>query len=297
MTHPTFSLAIHSGKIDYVPLLENLLKSFLICNEYPSVELILIESAQNQPIRDWFKSIDFESNFQNFDGKITGVRANKRSKIKKTLLFLDYEETLPWFTCYMDSMNQARMKASGKYFAFLAEDNQFVCKGDVIDDYVNLIQELGQDSHMINLAGMQCYKYAKDNNRYLPMSSLNYSSYFECVTSKWDPTYFCDMSLFKKLGPPALSVEEDPHRTINHYTFRSRDLGIKRSYKLVPAAVWFHNEKRDEIIEIIQTKTRENPDYVLFNIQDYDKVKRSLSELKDPPARPLGTDDWFNAIN
>ena len=82
MTHPTFSLAIHSGKIDYVPLLENLLKSFLICNEYPNVELILIESAQNQPIREWFKSIDFESNFQNFDGKITGVRANKRSKIK-----------------------------------------------------------------------------------------------------------------------------------------------------------------------------------------------------------------------
>ena len=52
------------------------------------------------------------------------------------------------------------------HFAFLAEDNQFVCKGDVIGDYVNLIQELGQDSHMINLAGMQCYKYAKDNNRY-----------------------------------------------------------------------------------------------------------------------------------
>ena len=44
-----------------------LLKSFLICNEYPNVELILIESAQNQPIREWFKSIDFESNFQNFE--------------------------------------------------------------------------------------------------------------------------------------------------------------------------------------------------------------------------------------
>ena len=39
------TVAIHTGKEEYAPLLQNLLKSFLICNEYPNIELIIVESG------------------------------------------------------------------------------------------------------------------------------------------------------------------------------------------------------------------------------------------------------------
>ena len=86
-TENMITLAVHSGKKEYVPLLENLFKSFLICNSYPSIEVILLETAGNKEVREWFSSINFSDFFSNFDGQKTSIKKQNGVSIKKTLLF------------------------------------------------------------------------------------------------------------------------------------------------------------------------------------------------------------------
>ena len=85
MLKPKVSIAVHSGKEEYTPLLENLFKSFLVCNQYPEIELILLETAGNSRVRDWFKNLDFDNFFVNFDGDKTTIEKCPEVKIKKSI--------------------------------------------------------------------------------------------------------------------------------------------------------------------------------------------------------------------
>ena len=46
--NPKLSIAVHSGVFKFWPLLQNLLKSFVVCNEYPNIEIMLVESGGNK---------------------------------------------------------------------------------------------------------------------------------------------------------------------------------------------------------------------------------------------------------
>ena len=287
------SIAIHSGKKEYFPLIENLLKSFLICNEYPNIELILIESAKNMDIRDWFLKIDFDDYFINFNGEKSSIKKNENTTIKKETLFLDFEEDVPWYVCYMKSLESAVKTSTGNYFSFLAEDNQFIIKGDTIGESIKLLKALGDQSTMINLTGMQVYKYAKENNSHGVVKIADGVKYFPVSNVKWDPTYLCSKKIYDKLGDFIFGDKTDPHKTINNFIKMSKDLNLSRIYKAIPAAVWFHNENRDRYIDLITKKTHEDPSYVLFNVDDLTNVSNMMGYW---PSRPLGTDDWFNRV-
>ena len=289
----TVSIAIHSGKQEYFPLIENLIKSFLVCNEYPNIELLLIESAGNHKIREWFSSIDINGCFVNFDGTMTSITKNKNVLIEKTLLFLDFSDDVPWYVCYMDSLKRAIDASAGKYFVFLAEDNQFMIKGNVIGDYIIMLSNLGEESHMINFSAMQCYKYVKPNNLHGAVRNIGGVKYFPIENVKWDPTYFCDKKIYEKLGDFVFGDEGDPHRTINNFIEMSKKLKLSRAYKAIPCSIWFHNEHKDNYIKMIQKRTAINPDYILFGIDSLKETRRLMGAF---PYRPIGTDDWHHKI-
>ena len=287
MLKPKVSIAVHSGKEEYTPLLENLFKSFLVCNQYPEIELILLETAGNSRVRDWFKNLDFDNFFVNFDGDKTTIEKCPEVKIKKSLMFLDYPQDLPWHTCYMDSLSKAVAASEGEYFCFLAEDNQFVLRGDLFSDYIEILSSLNSSKNMINLSSMQLYKYFKKNNAFL--TSDKYRDFFTCENTKWDPTYFCNKEIYNKLGPAALSDISDPHRTVNYYSNRAKLLGFKRHYKKAPAAIWFHNDARPEYIETIIDRTKSDKNFILFKIFQKENFINDVRILD----RPVASDDWF----
>ena len=291
---PLVTIAMHIGIEKNVLLLENLIKSFLICNKYENIELMLIESGGSKEIRAWLDKLSFNDYFENFDGTCTTIKKYPQSKIEKKLLFLDYPSDLQWYTCYMNSLDRAVHTATGEYFVFMAEDNQFVIRGDVIGDYVALLEGLGKEKYMVNFSAMQCYKYFKQNNKFLDCTNQNGIKYFNVLNTKWDPTYFCNISIYTQLGPFALSNESDPHGTINYFINRAKKLEMSRSYKAVPAGIWFHNEHRSSYIETIKKNTFDNPDFILFDIEDKGMIESSLGSS---PPRPMGTDDWLHKIN
>ena len=289
------SIAIHNGKREFVPLLENFFKSFLICNKYKNIEIILVESAGNQDVRDWFSSIDFDNNFKLFDGRETSIKKDKSVNIEKTLVFNDFDKDIPWYVCYMQSLKDCIKKSKGDYFVYLAEDNQFTTKGDTISDYISALKAFGYDRSIIHFNGQQLYKFFKKNNEFYDGIEVNDYKYYKIKNSKWCPFSICHKSIYDSIGELALSDEEDPHLTIRDYSKRFLEKGYSRYYPEIPAGVWFSNDDRDKIIKKINEKSKIDPDYVYVMIHDKKDISDSLKAMKW--NRPISTDDFIKWIN
>jgi tRNA G10 N-methylase Trm11 len=165
------TIALHSGKKEYYPLIENFLKSMLKCIEYPRIEIMLIESAGNQEIRSWFERIDFDSNFVNFLGSRSSIKKDSCVEIIKTVKFYDFPAEYEWFECFTQSIQQAINECKGEYFCFFAEDNQFTVKGDVLSDYIKIMEKENNFKSFVHFFAQQKYKLYKKNN-YFDKKSL-----------------------------------------------------------------------------------------------------------------------------
>lgn len=273
------TIAIHTGLKKWLPLLENSLKSFLICNTYPNVEIMIIESGQNQDVRDWLKNLDFYS-YVNFDGTKTTIKPHQSVKIQKTLLFPNFEDPQSGIFSkksapYIQSLELAFQKAQGKYFTYMAEDHQFIPVGDVISNYIKILETLGADSHIIPFLTTQRYKLAKKNNAFqgpFEIKSENKKDilYFEATHLKWEQYMFCKTDLYKRLGP--IKDWEKPHGVNNYYTEKCRDLSIKRLLPAIPACCWFPDNKKEEYVKTLKEKSENNPDFVLFKTWKLDNI-------------------------
>ena len=68
------TISLHFGKKENYVFLQNFLKSFLICNKYPKIQIIITETSGDKNIRRWLKSINFNKSFVNFDGSKTNIK-------------------------------------------------------------------------------------------------------------------------------------------------------------------------------------------------------------------------------
>ena len=287
------TIAIHTGKEEYAPLLQNLLKSFLLSNKYPNIELMLVESGSEEKVRGWLEDLDFDSNFVNFDGTATNIKKAPGVSIKKTLLFNNFDSDFPWGLCYMQSLKDSIEKASGEFFVYLAEDNQMTVSGDIISDYIHLINTSGRDKTIVHFCAQQGYKYKKENNRFGDAICVDKILAYQPFNTKWCPFSLIHRDALHRIGDIPLPDDEDIHKSINVPSQRCRDMGFVRYYPAVPAGVWLPNSTRQSFIDLIARKTDENPDYVMIPIFEKDTVKKSAESMK----RPISTDDFLRSIN
>ena len=287
------TIALHCGKKDYYPLVENFLKSLLTCVTYPNIELMLIESAGNTEIIRWFEQLDFEDYFINFLGSKSRIIKNKGVKIAKNVKIYTYPKNYKWFQCYLESIQNAIKDASGKYFCFFAEDNQFTVKGDIISDYIKIMKNENNFKSFVHFFGQQKYKLFKQNN-YFKRHSKNFEGieYFK-PQHKWD---FWSLTLtenYRHIGDLAQSIieVEKPHNTVIDYSNRTKEMGYVRVYPKIPHGIWFHNNDRKKIIDKI-TKNSHNPDYVYYQIFDKNEM---INKMKDQTI-PLSTDDFTDWV-
>jgi glycosyltransferase involved in cell wall biosynthesis len=287
------TIAIHTGKEEYVPLLQNLLKSFLLSNEYTNIELMLVESGSEENVRVWLESLDFDSNFVNFDGTTTSIKKAPSVSIKKTLLFNNFDSDFPWNLCYMQSLKDAIKKASGDFFVYLAEDNQMTVSGNIISEYIHLINTFGRDRTIVHFCSQQGYKYRKENNRFGDVIKADHVSAYQPINMKWCPFSLIHKDALHRIGNIPLPDNEDPHKSINVSSQRCRDMGFSRYYPAVSVGVWLPNSNRQSFIDLIVRKTIENPDYVMIPIFKKDTVEKTAEDMK----RPISTDDFLRSIN
>lgn len=287
------TICLHTGKIENVYLLQNTIKSFLQANKYPNIELILIETGQNIEVRKWIKDLDL-NNFINFNGSRSTIKPHPGVSIIVKKIFPDFEDSNKLFSKksapFIQSLEIAIEKSEGKYFTYLAEDNQFVVSGDVITDYINVLKKESESTSMIHFVTHQLYKYNKHNNRFKEPAKVNEFLYFPIEEVKWDQNIFCNKNLiYDKLGP--IKDWEKAHGTNKHYTKLALQNSLKRFYPGIAVAAWFHNNSRESFIREIKIGTEKNPDFILFQIKKYEELKMSYNSNVGSFNRPLSTEE------
>lgn len=299
--NPKVSIAVHSGVFEYWPLLQNLLKSFVACNEYPNVEIILVESGGNKKIRDWFERIDFNDFFVNFNGQKTNIKKHPTVTIEKTLKFIDFDSSIAGLSCYSRAISQCINSFKGDFFVMMAEDNQFTVKGDLISEYISILDNLGKDNSMIYFLSQQKYKLQKKNNKATGPHKTKTTDlrFFTPSWQKWDPGAICSRELYARMKQTRedRGIEEEKSCDVFHglvlqnCDIVSSFMDFKRIYPAIPCGLWMDNDHRDSAIAKIIKKTTSNSDYILYNLTD----KSLLFDLQESKswAAPLCTEDFM----
>ena len=108
---------------------------------------MLVESGGNKEIRDWFEAMDFDDYFKNLDGQETTVKKAPAVSIEKTLKFIDFDESIKGRnSCYNRAISEITGSFKGDFNVILAEDNQFIIKGDIFADYLKILNHFGVES-------------------------------------------------------------------------------------------------------------------------------------------------------
>jgi hypothetical protein len=278
--YPLVSYALHTGKLEFTSLVENLVKSFLICNTYPNIELILIESAGNESVRNWFSSLDFDTYFSNFDGSLTTIKKSPQVSIKKELLFLDYRKTDNWHVCYMESFKASVRSATGKYFLFTAEDSQFIAQGNMLSDYITLLKHLGEDHTLLHLLAQPARKFHKPTNRYTGPYVTGRINYFTPQIKKPEHQLFVKKSLLESWGEMKKQTNDDNGRFLKDFQAKMEEHGVSRIYPAISIGTWINNSEREFFINVIRQETLKSPDFVLFNIHSIDALYSLFCRFK-----------------
>ena len=178
------------------------------------------------------------------------------------------------------------------------EDHQFVLVGDIISDYISIINEVGEDRTLIHLCTQQNYKYFKENNRFEgPFTTTNGLVVFRPTNFKWTPYGFCSKKLYDNIGKLKLFDEEfygGKTLTEDDYSKRCRDAGFTRFYPSVFFGVWMYDNNHQRFNKIIKESTRDNPNFLLYKIHDYSSTKELFKGSKVPV--PIST-DYYDKIN
>ena len=285
---PKLSIAVHSGVLSHWPLLQNLLKSFLYCNHYPNIELILVESAGNKEIRDWFEKIDFNDYFLNFDGVKTDIKKPHQVNIEKTLKFIDFDESVfGRGPCYGRAISQCIESFKGDLYTILAEDNQFIVEGNLFEDYVKIFENFGIDKTMIYFFSQHQYKLYKENNFATGPHKLESSDlqFFTPIYQKWDMGGICSRGFYNdaaKLRQEKGWREEDVwdirHGIVEQYTSLLTMLDCRRVYPSIPCGVWMYNDHQDAAKKKIIDGTKSDVNFLLYQTR---RKADLLSEIKN----------------
>ena len=290
------TIAIHTGLKEWVPLLENTLKSFLVCNTYPNIELLLIESGQNEDVRSWIKSLDF-NNFKNFDGTQSTIKPRPGVLITKKLLFPTFKDPQAGvFTKasapYIQSLGLAINLAQGKDFTYMAEDHQFVIVGDVISDYIAMLEDLDPMKTMIPFLSPHRYKLGKKNNNHNgPHYTTNKSgkkiAYYKVDETKWEQYMFCRKDIYSVLGP--VKDWNKSHGPNENYTKIAIENDIKRVYAGVTPCMWFHDGHKKGYVKKIEMGRAMDPNFILFKMHSQSIV---VGAGRDGKMKPTTTEDY-----
>lgn len=283
------TLALHFGKIDYLPLAENFLKSLLMCVTYPNIELMLVETGGNRTVRKWFENLDFSTNFINHAGDKTDIVCNHGCNIQKSLIFLDPEPQDEWYMTFSKGISEAINRSRGEYFVILAEDNQFNVRGPIIQRYIEVLEMEENEKSFVHFMAQHEYKYHKNNNRHEGPFKNNGFRYFQAQKTKectkWCPFGLTRLKNYSLLGGYPIPKPNEPANIAQiSLSQRAHSLKMTRFYPLISHGVWFHNNDRKNFVETILKNSKLDPNYVLYPIHEYNEMN------KIETSKPISTD-------
>lgn len=236
-------VTVHITSYNRFAHLKNLVESFVQCNEYENVELIIVDNGStDERLLHYYDELSLPFPFQL-------VRND----------FNDYPR------CVWRAKNQARAAANGDYFLDVPDDHQFVRRGNWIRECLDLYDSV-DDIGCIVLYGYSIFRWTKANNRLHPEAQTagvpHYVSYFKGYVDY----HFMSRQVYQRIGP-FLDTGYD-NRTIPEpdYMRRASALGLRRVFLKYPAAVAIPDHMNDCLDEF-----DDSPVFPYMSMSDYDQ--------------------------
>ena len=207
--------------------LKNLLDSFVQCNEYENIEMIIVDNGSTDPrLLNYYDQLDLPFPFQ--------LIRNKEN---------DYPR------CIWHAKNQARTAAKGEYFLDIPDDHQFVRKGNWIRECIDIDSSI-ENVGSIVLYAYNIFRWTKPNNRLHKENSINNVPFFISHFKGYADYHFMSRSVYEKVGP-FLDVGYDDRKIPEpDYMTRCTNLGLRRLFLKYPAAVPVPDHLNEQLMEL-----------------------------------------------
>ena len=308
MIYNKLTISVHFGKKSNYVFLQNFLKSFLICNTYPNIDIIITETSGDEEIRNWLRELNFNKEFVNFEGTKTSIKKNKKTNSRLKLKFpknIIKGREVPYMNCFINTAYATDNLKN--YFVFLAEDCQFFIKGNIISLLINSLKKIGNKKNHINFCHWTEYRYKKNNNRIKKIININKKiSLFQTTEIKGDIFSLTSRSVYKTIGkirnpkswtPNTLSEKLYRGDCIRHLNQKFKKNNINRLYPSIAPVVSFDNDYHEYFKKIIKKETSKNPNYILCKIltdkEYYRKFKKSKTILTSA-NKIYNMNSWYN---
>lgn len=294
MSKEKLTICIHFGKKTNYPFLQNFLKSFLICNTFPNIELKIYETSGDKEIRNWLKKINLNNFFINFEGSITKIKKNINTKPKLKLIFSKKIFKGNFWVPYMESFINESYRKKGGFFIFLAEDCQYFLKGDIVQNLVEILKKLEPKENHLSVCVWGKYRYNKDNNKVNKVIKINnYLSLFQTVEPKADILLnLVSRKLFHfvgKINKPKNTIKSR-HSVILDLTKKFKKNNIKRYYSSIAPIMILENDYHEYFINKIKSETKRNPNFVLCKILT---KKEFLLKFKNSTSKLISVENLY----
>ena len=282
-------ITYHVNTFNRLPFLKNLLKSFEVCNEYENFEWVIMDYGSTDGTRDFLfdfmKSHDWVSVVFGNEKKYFEILESKGRKPKS--------KRLGAHTIFGYSRNVARQVGRGDMFIDIADDHQFIRKGNWVKDFLaireNIAKNYGKEIGSIIYRGLSLGRINKPNNERYKCEVVNGVPYYRAMHKHYDDYHFMSREAYNLIGDyleaEKLTQEEFENfssEKIDHYRDylkRAEAAHVEKVFLKYPYVVDFPNGTNFEPKE----------DKLSVPLYEPGEMERKFKDL----TRPVSSDEIF----
>lgn len=245
-------ITYHLNTFNRIDYLKNLFLSFDICNVREDFEWIITDYGSTDGTRDYL--YDMTKN----DERFNVIFNNEKLYLQKLESLNLKPKSRHQFIAaiFGKSINEARSIANGDYYIHIADDHQFIRRGDWFSDMLSVLdhrrEKVGkEDISSVLYRGQFLYRLMKKNNETFPEATTKDGvSYFVAKHKHYDDYHLMKKETFQKIGPcfeihkekrkDILDMWKENKKVFNHYIDyldRSKAAGYSKIFLKVPYVV------------------------------------------------------------
>jgi len=248
-------VTVHITSFNRFSHFKNLIESFVHCNEYENIELIIVDNGStDQRLLEYYQRLELPFPFR-----------------------LIRNETNDYPRCIWRAKNQARTEAQGEYFLDIPDDHQFVRRGNWIRECIE-IYESQDDVGCIVLYAYPILRWTKSNNRLHREKRLNKLPFYISHFKGYVDYHFMSRAIYEQVGPFLDTGYDSRFIPEPDYMRRCTALGLRRLFLKFPAAVSIPSYLDDQLTEF-----EDRPVYGYLSLADY--------SLWTNQARPVSAEE------
>ena len=280
-------VSYYCNTFNRVHLLKNLLLSFEKCNVYEPYEWIITDYGSTDGTRDFLN--DYAKEHKEFT-VVLGSENHYADYLQRNGVKTANKKLM--YAVMGMSRNVALQLSRGKLLVEIADDHQFIRKGDWVGEAKKIL-DFHSDVSSVIYRGLAKHRLAKPNNARSECKCIDNTEYYLSNIKGYDDYHITDRDVHNRIGryaqPELLSADklrrwnDEQFTHYIDYLERANALGFQKAFLRYPYAVDFPNTSH------LQLKHMERKDgELIIPLVTLEEMKKCFSHTD-----PVSSDEIF----